>query len=85
MAPMSFNRQPSHLSFVAFNLRRVRLNRRFTQAEVAARAGRGITQQDISAFERGIPPSDSSQIAALARALRVSSRTLRAKPSQVNA
>jgi transcriptional regulator with XRE-family HTH domain len=53
------------------SLRRLRRERELSQAQLAARAGSGFTQQYISGLERGLRPSRVSHLDRLARALDV--------------
>jgi transcriptional regulator with XRE-family HTH domain len=58
----------SHLSY---NLRRLRQDRRWSQTDLAERAGAGFTQQYISNLERGLQPRTQEDIRVLARELGV--------------
>ena len=53
------------------NLRKIRLSRRLTQAEVAERAG--ITTNHYARIERGVAIPSAITIAALAKGLKVKS------------
>jgi transcriptional regulator with XRE-family HTH domain len=66
----------AHLPHFPVNLRRARRRRDLTQAELARRAGHGLTQQHVSTYERGLTPSNPYHASALADALGVSVRTL---------
>ncbi len=55
---------------IGSNLRRLREDRKISQAELGRRLGR--SQATVSAWERGIPPADEDQIPQIASALGVS-------------
>jgi transcriptional regulator with XRE-family HTH domain len=66
----------AHSPHFPVNLRRARRRRDLTQAELARRAGHGLTQQHVSNLERGLTPSNPEHPIALAKALGVSVSTL---------
>ena len=59
---------------LARNLRLLRIDAGLSQHQLALRAG--LRQQDVSAFERGLWPSEPEHVAALARALGVTEAAL---------
>ena len=69
-----------HAPFLAINLRFYRELLEFSQYQLAERAGPPFSQSVISRLERGLQPSDPSQIEALARALTVTQVALLRKP-----
>jgi transcriptional regulator with XRE-family HTH domain len=64
------------------NLRRIRRERDFTQAQIAALAR--VSQPYISALERGLRPTRLDHVELLARALAVSPETLLAMPPRAS-
>jgi transcriptional regulator with XRE-family HTH domain len=69
-----------HAPFLAINLRFYRVLLRLSQHQLALRAGPPFSQSVISRLERGLQPSESSQIDALARALNLSQAALLREP-----
>lgn len=64
----------SEYQYLAVNLRRFRTDLRWTQSDLAARAG--FSQWLVSHLERGLYPSDPTYVGRLANALGVSEAAL---------
>ena len=72
-----------HAPFLATNLRFYRELGRVSQHQLAVRAGPPFSQSVISRLERGLQPSDPSQIETLASALNVPHDALLRRPRRV--
>jgi transcriptional regulator with XRE-family HTH domain len=62
--------------YLALNLRRLRLEARLSQLQLAALAGQGFSQPYVSDLERGRWPYDHAHVARLAEALSVEKAAL---------
>lgn len=75
----------SEYQYLAVNLRRLRLDARLSQQQLAARAGDGFSQPYVSDLERGRWPVDRAHVSRLATALGVDEATLLRRVRRVTA